>query len=127
MIYTKEEIYDVNSNRLGLHGGIGFEYNIANNLVLVLEIQGRYVRIKNLKGRRYYSQTFPFEMSSGEEEAGTLYIGERDLTNEGYGENCPDLIISPSLPSGNGFKNIREAILDLSGYSLKAGIRIRLF
>jgi hypothetical protein len=127
IIYTKEEIYDVSSNGLGLHGGIGFEYSIANNLALVLEIQGRYARIKNLKGHRYYSLTMPFEMSSGEEEGGTLYVGERDLTNEGYGENCPDLIISPSLPTGNGFKNIKEVVLDLSGYSLRAGIRIRLF
>jgi len=125
IIYTKEENYDVSSKGLGFHGGIGFEYNIANNLALVLEVQGRYARIKNLKGNRFYNLTFG--VNPGVEEEGILYIGERDLTVEGYGENCPDLIISQSKPSGDEFRGVREAVLDFSGFSLRAGIRIKLF
>ena len=125
VIHTKEENYDVSSNGLGFHGGIGFEYDIANNLALVLEFQGRYARIKNLKGNRFYSLTFG--VNPGVEEEGILYIGERDLTVEGYGENCPDLIISQSKPSGDEFRGVREAALDFSGFSLRAGIRIKLF
>lgn len=125
VIHTKEENYDVSSKGLGFHGGIGFEYNIANNLALVLEVQGRYARIKNLKGNRFYNLTFG--VNPGVEEEGILYIGERDLTVEGYGENCPDLIISQSKPSGDEFRGVREAALDFSGFSLRAGIRIKLF
>lgn len=125
VIHTKEENYDISSNGLGFHGGIGFEYDIANNLALVLEFQGRYARIKNLKGNRFYNLTFG--VNPGVEEEGILYIGERDLTVEGYGENCPDLIISQSKPSGDEFQNIKRAVLDLSGFSFRAGIRIRLF
>jgi len=124
VIYTKEEKYDVSSNGFGFHGGIGFEYSIANNLALVLEVQGRYARLSNLKGNRYFSiGTF----SHYDEEEGTLYIGERDFTDEGYGENCPDLIISSSKPSGEGFRNIKEVSLDLSGITFRVGIRIKLF
>lgn len=122
IIYTKEEKYDLSANCLGYHGGIGLEYIIANNLVIVLEVQGRYARI-NLKGTRISSV---WELPWVEEE-GNLYIGERNLFDEGYGEHCPDLIISKSRPSGDEFHNIREAVLDLSGFSLRAGIRIKLF
>ena len=122
VIYTKEENYDISSNGLGFHGGIGFEYDIANNLALVLEFQGRYARI-NLKGKRTYSV---WELPWIKEE-GNLYIGERDLLDEGYGEHCPDLIISKSSPSGDEFQNIKRAVLDLSGFSFRAGIRIKLF
>jgi len=125
VIHTKEENYDISSNGLGFHGGIGFEYDIANNLALVLEFQGRYARIKNLKGNRFYNLTFG--VNPGVEEEGILYIGERDLTIEGYGENCPDLIISQSKLSGDEFRNTREAVLDFSGFSLRMGIRIKLF
>ena len=123
-IYTKEEKYDVSSNGFGFHGGIGFEYSIANNLALVLEVQGRYARRSNLKGNRYFS------IGTGshyDEEEGTLYIGERDLTDEGYGENFPDLIISSSKPSGEGFRNIKEVSLNLSGITFRVGVRIKLF
>lgn len=120
---TRYHEYDVSSNGFGFHGGIGFEYNISNHLALVLEVQGRYAKIKNLKGKRlYYSWWGP-----DKEEEGTLYIGERDLTDEGYGQNCPDLIFSQSRPSGDEFQNIREAILDFSGVSLRLAIRIKLF
>jgi opacity protein-like surface antigen len=123
VIYTKEEKYDVSANSLGFHGGIGFEYNITNNLALVLEAQGRYVKKKNLKGSRLYSLTFGM-YPDGEEE-GTLYIGERNLRY--YGENTPDLVISQSKPTGDEFQNMREAVLDLSGFSLRLGIRIKVF
>jgi len=121
--YTKEEQYDVRADSLGFNGGIGFEYDIANNLVIVLEIQGRYAKAKNLKGNKLFSV---WDVSYMEEE-GTLYIGERDMTDEGYGKYCPDLMISQSTPSGDEYRNIREAVLDFSGFSLRVGIRIKLF
>lgn len=122
IIYTKEEKYDVSANGLGFYGGIGFEYNIANNLALVLEVQGRYARV-NPKGER----TSSWWEEPWIKEEGYLYIGERNLMNEGYGKYCPDLIISKSRSSGDEFQNIRKAVLDLSGIALRVGIRIKLF
>lgn len=122
IIYTKEEKFDLEANDSGFYGGIGIEFSIANNLTLVLEVQGRYARL-NLSGKKIYSV---WEQPWVVEE-GYLYIGERDLEDEGYGKHCPDLIISRSRPSGDEFQNIRRAVLDLGGFSIKAGIRIKLF
>lgn len=110
--YEKEEEYDISAGRFGFHGGIGFEYRILDDLSIVLEFQGRYTRMKNLKGTKIITD-------EGEEE-GILYIGDKKW----FDEYCPDLIISPSKPSGDEFRNVREAILDFSGYSLRLGIKL---
>jgi hypothetical protein len=122
IVYTKEEKYELTANGLGLHSGIGLEYKLVNNLSLLLEIQGRYF-MKNLSGTHISS----FWEEPWIEEEGNLYIGERDLWDEGYGEHCPDLIISQSTPTGSEFQNIKRAALDLSGILLKVSIRIKLF
>jgi outer membrane protein W len=122
LIFTKEEKFDLKARGFGFHGGLGVEYNLANNLALVIEVQGRYSRTR-LTGRSISSI---WEMAWVEEE-GDLFIGERDLLGEGYGERCPDLIVSQSRPSGDEFQNIRTAVLDLSGISLRVGMRIKLF
>jgi hypothetical protein len=113
--YEKEEEYDINARRFGFHGGIGFEYRILDDLSIVLELQGRYARMKNLKGTKI--------ITDEGEEKGILYIGEKKW----FDEYCPDLIISPSRPSGDEFRNVREAVLDFSGYSLMLGIKLNFF
>ncbi|MGB2765120.1 MAG: outer membrane beta-barrel protein [Candidatus Aminicenantaceae bacterium] len=122
-IYIYNE-YEMSSNGFGFHGGVGFEFSISNALALVLEAQGRYVRIKNLKGTRVYNHTL-FAITKIDE--GILFVGERDMVAEGYGEDCPELMISQSKPTSDEFQNIREAVLDFSGFSLRVGIRIKLF
>lgn len=124
--WQKKDQYDVKTNGLGFHGGIGFEYTIANSLAIVLEFHGTYARIKNLTGKRVFSIYRDLSSQEGTDE-GILYIGERDMTDEWYGENSPDLIISSSKPSGSEFRNIKEAVLDFSGFSLRLGIKIKLF
>jgi hypothetical protein len=108
--------YDLSSRGFGLYGGFGFEFKIINFLTLGLEIQGRYAKIKNLEGSSWYGP---------EKAEGTLYIGEVYSTT--YKIYSPCLIISSSEPSGDEFRNIRKAELNLSGYSLRACIRIRPF
>jgi opacity protein-like surface antigen len=109
--------YDVSGNGFGVHGGIGLEYKLMDSLFLVIEVQGRYAKIGNLKGTRTYWNTWNYDQRI---EEGTLYIGTRDMTAEGYGAGCPDLAVSP-------LQNMKKAALDFSGFSSTAGFRIRLF
>jgi hypothetical protein len=108
--------YSIGSSGLGLTGGVGFEYNLANFLALVIEAQGRYSKMRNLEGYTY---------GPGEDQEGILYIGEKYYAADD--RYRPYLITSLSKPSGEEYRNMREAVLDLSGFSLKFGIRIRLF
>lgn len=109
--------YDVQGNGLGFHGGVGLEYRLARGLWLALDCQGRYAKVGKLSGTRVHWNSW--NQTQGEDE-GVLYVGVRDMTAEGYGENCPDLAVSPS-PS------MKRAALDFSGISVTIGIRVRLF
>jgi opacity protein-like surface antigen len=109
--------YDVSGRGFGVHGGIGLEYRLTHSLFLLIEVEGRYAKIGNLKGTLTYWNTWNRDQRI---EEGTLFIGTRDMTDAGYGAGCPDLAVSP-LP------NMKKAALDFSGFSLTAGFRIRLF
>jgi len=115
--------YKVNSDFFGYHGSIGLEYNLWKNMFLVLEIQGKYAKSKNLKGSREY---YYYWLDYGT-DTGTLYIVNTGAINFGYGTDSPALIVSPTRPSSDDFGGIREFILDFSGVSVTLGIRLRLF
>jgi hypothetical protein len=105
---------------LGLHGNINLEYNLSDKVILITEFQARYVRISGFKG------TLTATNSEGESHqvGGTLYY----FTYGGVGGRFPALIISEEPPRSpiDSYENVREAILDLSGYSLRIGIRVGL-
>lgn len=105
---------------LGFHGGIGLELNLHRRAVFFIETQGRHVKISNFKGtetitewgeliyagRRDFTQTV---------EEGSLYY----LKDNGY----PDLVISKGIPTG--FNSVEKAVFDFSGFSIRAGLKIR--
>jgi len=112
----------VSGGDFGFHAGIGFEYSLGKNLSVVIEVQGRDVKIKELKGKNIMVTS----LYGGDREKiyGTLwyYKWESDvgyLTYLPFSDLRPK---SPPLPH-----TIRKAIFDLSGFSLKLGIRIKLF
>jgi hypothetical protein len=119
-LYKKLEAYSINSKGLGLHASIGTEISVTKSFALILEAQVRVARIDHLRATRSY-QTYGGEG----EDKGILYLGQRELA--GYGDSCPDLIVSASMPTGNEFKKVKEGALDFSGFSLKGGILVRLF
>lgn len=115
--------WNLKSKGTGYHAGIGFEYTIAKNLALILEVQGRSAMIKGLKGTEMF-------LGSGYSESfyGAVYYYEKKdpITEKYYAglvfyKEKPDFLPSPE------YRNIRDAKLDMSGYSLKIGIRIRLY
>lgn len=108
---------------LGFHVGQGMELRLSRSLTLTAEIQWRYVRISNFRAIQRYETSFPlFEESTGYLYYFTredLYIGARraDLT---VWEVPPDASIDFIM-------DVRKARLDLSGLSLRVGLRIMLF
>jgi len=115
--------WDLNSKPIGYHGGVGLEYSIARNLGLVFEIQANSVKAKKLKGTELF-----LGPGSSESLYGTVYyfekwnsITEKYYMGLGFFKEKPDYLPSPE------YRNIRNAELDLSGYILKIGIKIRLY
>jgi len=109
---------------LGFHGGVAFEkYIFTNRLSLIAEFQARYINIRGLKGTHKKTN----EAGNHFETRGTLYyftwwdhlIGARYASIEVH-ESPPDAGCRYTA-------DIRKAVLNLSGYSFRIGIRIRLF
>jgi len=117
--------WDLSSKGSGYHWGIGFEYNFSKNLSLTIEYQRRSVLINRLEGTEIF-------LGSGYNDSfyGSVYYYEKmsSVTEKyyicvGFYKSKPGAPYQP-YPE---YKNIRYAKLDLSGDSLKFGLRIRLF
>ncbi|MBA7603665.1 hypothetical protein ES703_10780 [subsurface metagenome] len=99
------------ANGVGFHGGVGFELNLVSHIALVFEGQGRYVKIGGFEG----------EKDPGVEK-GTLYYFEYQIFADG--DWYPMINILEQEPVGIFVRNIREAKVDFSGFTFRAGIKI---
>lgn len=117
----KNRYWEVENNvSLGFQGGVGFEYSLKKNLALVVELKGRYLRISNLKGTVKYETNFGSGLTLG--DGGTLHF-----FRYGYYYDL-DIPLPVGVCDANEIEEIeRPAVLDLSGFSLRIGIRIKLF
>ena len=113
ILLSETSVHDLKAHsdgNVGFYGGIGFEYNISNRLAIVFEGQVRHIKISDLKG------------SEGGLE-GTLYLFENEWSEIVPGSKHSDLRIFKNEPG----ISYDKAVIDLSGFSLSAGLRIKLF
>lgn len=113
------QVFKVKDNGIGFHGGIGFEYNIVQNIAFFVEGAGRYAKLKDWKGEVTYKDWLD---QLTEKRSGTFWYYEF----ERYGKYYPNVDIKEDKPTDPHFKNLRKFECNLSGISLKVGIRIKL-
>jgi hypothetical protein len=101
---------------IGFQGGVGIEYKLIHNIAVFAEAQGRYARFGGFGGT---STSVPGDYGGvlpSFSETGKLYYESVPLIPNG-----PRLIMVQSTPPAG---QPREAVVDFSGASLQAGIRI---
>jgi len=111
--------FKVRDNGIGFHGGLGFEYNIVQNIAFFVEGEGRYAKLKDWKGDVTYIDLWD---QLTKKRSGTFWYYEF----ERYGKYYSDVDIREDKPTDPHFKNLRKFECNLSGLSLKVGIRIKL-
>ncbi|MDW7761596.1 MAG: SH3 domain-containing protein [Acidobacteriota bacterium] len=120
--YWAKYVTKTHGGGIGFHGGLGLEYRLSRNMALVVDGIGRYARFGGFEGE--YSE----KNSSGADVTmpGKLYYYEWSFDNNTY----PWLELFDRDPNQINFsdpvKNIRDAVLDFSGFSLRVGIKISL-
>lgn len=104
--------------------GIGIEYSFMKNIAFVVEARGVYAKIKGLEGTMQSEHIFAGIY--GERE-GTLYFF--NMWDGVIGTRYNDLEIWDNPPEGSfrDLENVRKAVLDLSGFSFRVGIKVNLF
>jgi len=121
-VYFDNRSWSVTSKpSLGWHGGISAEYGIARNLAFTAELQGRYLKMNDLRGSVEYTTNFG---------TGWPIVEGGSLHFFAMGEDYYDLDIPlPAHAMVYGLPQYleRKAVLDLSGLSFRVGIRVRIF
>jgi hypothetical protein len=102
---------------LGLSGSLGFLKRYSSTLSLFAEITGRLAKIDGFKGKE------KFQDSSGNisSKEGKLYLMETQILED---RTHSVLFIRETRPNEAGVIAAKEAQIDLSGISLKIGLRI---
>jgi len=103
---------------VGIVGGFGFVQEIVPHLDFFIEATGRYARINGFEGKTDYKDSTGLTYT----EEGILYIFKHQISEE---NSCSLLFIRDKKPTEAGVSDVHNAMIDLSGFSIKAGIRIR--
>jgi len=117
--YAAKTAETASAGAFGFHGGIGLEWKIAGRFSLFFEGFGRYAKISGFEGNRITTVQGSRTESTVH---GTLYFYEHKY-NAQYWETL--LSIANGL-SGDNYRNVREAVVDFSGWTFRIGWMVRL-
>jgi len=92
-------------------GGLGLSYSFDESLGFFLEAAGRSARVDGFSGENRL------------EEKGVLYSYEEYLSKAGFWQ--PKMHVLPEPPSSDIVRNLREATVAFSGYSVKIGLLLK--
>jgi hypothetical protein len=99
---------------IGFHGSLGFEFMVSRNTGFFVEAEGRYARLNN------FEKATTTTTSGGDSETteGRLYIRTEQST-----QGSATMFVVTKEAVGPEYS---EPKIDLSGFSIQAGLRIRL-
>ena len=108
-----------NDQGFGFHGGAGIEFNIGSSLALFAEGRGRYCKLKRWEG----DETWKDSDGWTDKISGTWWYYE--MLDSDLGKWFPLIEAVEDRPSGSDIRNARKFEADLSGVSLRIGLRIK--
>ncbi|MCJ7681124.1 MAG: hypothetical protein MUP70_10400 [Candidatus Aminicenantes bacterium] len=105
-------------NGPGALAAAGLLIDLTPALALTVELSGRLSRLRGFEGKDIYTDSD----GTHAEEEGILYLYDGQFAGS---STFPLLFIRSRIPTEAGVFNPEQAVLNLTGISLKAGIRIR--
>ncbi|MFC2166035.1 hypothetical protein ACFLT2_13695, partial [Acidobacteriota bacterium] len=118
--YWIETNFTGSGDNFGFHGGIGFEYSVSKNIAIIIEGFGRYAKISGFEGTRTRADSNNISDSF----EGKYYALERFVWSS---EWLTRAAINSEPPSGADVRNVRDNEIDFSGFTIRIGLKIRLF
>jgi opacity protein-like surface antigen len=109
---------ETNSSGFGYLVGLGYDWRLTSGLSLAAEVGYRHSRLADFGGEDVYKESSTYESI----EKGKLYYFQVDT---GTAEVVPLVFVREKRPTEAGVMDARKAELDLSGFSLKLGIKVR--
>jgi hypothetical protein len=115
----KEWQGDATGQGLGLWSGLGLEWALSDTLALVFEATGQFATIAKFEGTGTYLDSTAAGTIT---EQGKLYAYDARTSNQ---TSFPVAFIRNKVPAEAGVEAVREASVDFSGVSIRAGIKIK--
>jgi hypothetical protein len=112
--------FEARTGAIGVQGGLAFEYSLGPGLDLVLQADGRLVRLPELKGDLKDTASWFLGQSTAQTEA-TFWAYDATIGTSAYALGT----FAAGEPSDAALSNVRPAGLDLSGFGISAGLRLR--
>jgi len=109
--FTYPAYDNAKASRLTYLGGLGLSYSFDQSLGFFIEAAARSARVDGLTGENRL------------EQKGILYSYEEYLPQAGFWR--PTMHVLPEEPGGGNVRNVREAVVDFSGYSIKIGLLLK--
>lgn len=106
----------------GFHGGAALEYDLGPGLCLVLQADGRFARISELKGELIDATSWFLGETSARVPDASFWMYEAAVGTETF----PFGTFAAGKPADPGMNNVRPAGLDLGGFGISAGLKLRL-
>lgn len=105
----------------GFQGGAALEYALGPNLDLVLQADGRVVRLPELKGELKDTTRWFLGESSARTPDVSFWAYDATVGTRTF----PLGTFASGKPSDPSMSNVRSAGLDLGGFGISAGLRLR--
>lgn len=118
--------------RWGVHGLVGLEYRLGDNLAAVFEVLGRWVTHGPWEGSKTdaydWSHTWGpwggYSDSGQVDESSDGELWTVEAVSDTTGKTYPRLLFSEKQPAGSGYASARRADLGLSGIAVRLGLKI---
>lgn len=115
--YWSSLIADTSAEGIGFHGGAALELEFSRKLFFFIEALGRYARISGFTG----TQTTKDSYAPSSTSPSTIYFLNANTSKGRFHM----LIPGKEFPDDPDFSEVREAVIDFSGFSARAGLRIK--
>jgi hypothetical protein len=119
--FTDTREFESRTGTLGFQGGAALEYALSPGLDLILQADGRLVRLRELKGDLNDSTSWFLGESAARTPDASFWVYDATVGTKSF----PLGTFAVAAPAGSEMSNIRSAGLDLSGFGISAGLRLR--
>jgi hypothetical protein len=119
--YWAEMNQEASAQDIGYHAGLGFEIGLGPHFAFLIEGRARYAEICGFEG------TLEYKDSDGDSDLdeGKLYYWRETVFSEKFTFVFINETDEPSFTGLSSAEYAREAFVDLTGFSLQAGLKIR--
>jgi hypothetical protein len=113
--------FDARTGALGFQGGAALEYALGPGLDLVLQADGRIVRLPELKGELKDATSWFLGESAARTPDASFWAYDATVGTKTF----PLGTFANGKPSDPSMSDVRSAGLDLGGFGISAGLRLR--